>query len=179
MTDVPSEHPICRKCNSTDTEQTAASKDETAKKRKSKMEGEPLRYLAGYIAYRLKRSHPNLGNIVGPNFAPQTAPDWISMLSKGGLTAPSDSLMSVMVQLENGFEQFYGPTGLHACNNVVRKLQAHLLNLVDCKKTEVPEQAIELYSRLRTFIRTRRVGASATAAKVARQARRKVMKFVT
>jgi hypothetical protein len=141
------------------------------------MKGEPLRYLAGYIAYRFKRTHPNLGSKIGQHFSPCNAPDWISMLSKSGLTAPSDSFMFVIKQFEERFQQYYGPTGLHTCNNVVYRLQQYLMSTV--KYEGVPVIAVRLYALLRTFIRMRRVAAADTAAKLARQARRKKKKYVT
>ena len=166
---MPLEEDICKKCSGSD----GAPQLHTA----SDMQTEPLRYLAGYIAYRFQSTHPEMGSKTTQLSPLPNAPDWIAILSKGGLMAPSDSLFRLVLQLEISFLQFYGPTGLHTCRNVVGKLQSFMASNVDC--TSVPVGAVRLYARLRTFIRMRYVGASAAAARLARQGQRKLKKFTS
>ena len=90
---------------------------------------------------------------------------------------PSEPFFNVVVQLEQCFLDFYGTDGLHTCADVVRTLANFLAESVNCRG--VPEEAVNLFARLRTFIRMRHTAIRTNADKVARKLCRKMNKLVT
>jgi hypothetical protein len=76
-------------------------------------------------------------------------PTWIDLLSRGGLTEPSDFWLNRAIEMETDFELYHG-------NNSLKKGPGVMKNLVEelkIKYTDVPEQVLFTFVRIRTFIR--------------------------
>jgi hypothetical protein len=157
----------CEKCNEV---QTSAASTPL-----SEIPLEPLRYVAGYVAYRLSATNPELGSKASPLEPLRNPPSWIDILNKGGLTAPSDEFFGTVVKLEQCFLHYYGQAGVHTCLNVVSKLAALMRSSVDC--SAIPSKAVDVYAKLRVIIRMRNEGLCYDAQKVARSNSRKLRKF--
>src|SRR6218665_2294888 len=68
-----------------------------------------LHYLAGYVAFKLKRQHPDLGQVSSQiSSVPVTCRMWLPCLSRGGLRIPSDGWFRAVEQLENDFRAHHG-----------------------------------------------------------------------
>lgn len=76
--------------------------------------------------------------------------DWISIISNGGLTRPSQEWLQKVVQFEVMYGSFRGTT--------FSKQQQIINTLAKLNKSKFPEvymKIISLYARTRTFIRIR------------------------
>ncbi len=107
---------------------------------------EAKKYLAGYIAFKLKDQFPELseeGTIESPLDCP-----WIESYSFGGLTKPSSSWFERFKQFEGEFSNIHGQTILHE-PNIIKKLEIHL----SAKFPDIPKAVIALYSKTRIHIR--------------------------
>jgi hypothetical protein len=138
---------------------------------------EPLRYVAGYVAFKLRKTNPELGDRTSVLRPLTNPPTWIDLLSKGGLIAPSDAFFRLFVALERRFLDYFGSEGLHTCNNIVQKVVAVMRETPGC--VDVPLRAITLFARLRVFIRIRHTGRGFAVARQAKTNARKLRKFVT
>src|SRR6218665_653648 len=115
------------------------------------LSADALHYLAGYVAFKLKRQHPDLGQVYSQiSSVPVTCRMWLSCLSRGGLRIPSDGWFRAVEQLENDFRAQHG-LGLRKEKNVI----ASLVRTLTTKFPTVPEAAIRCFIRTRTFIRMR------------------------
>src|SRR6218665_1585877 len=115
------------------------------------LSADALHYLAGYVAFKLKRQHPDLGQVSSQiSSAPVTCRMWLPCLSRGGLRIPSDDWFRAVEQLENDFRAYHG-SGLRKEKNVI----ASLVRELTTKFPTVPEAAMRCFIRTRTFIRMR------------------------
>src|SRR6218665_829819 len=73
------------------------------------LSADALHYLAGYVAFKLKRQHPDLGQVYSQiSSVPVTCRMWLPCLSRGGLRIPSDGWFRAVEQLENDFRAQHG-----------------------------------------------------------------------
>lgn len=113
---------------------------------------ELVEYLAGYIAYRMKKKFPTdiekfskYGEYT--NNAPQKS-DWLSTLSKGKLVRPTRDWLIQVYKLESDFRQFHG-INLSRSKNVLDSFSKFLIE----KYPNFDEFALQCYSRTRSFFR--------------------------
>ncbi len=137
---------------------------------------EPLRYLAGYVAFKLKVSYPDLGQKTGLLNPLSEAPTWIDMLSKGGLMTPTEKLFSAVIVMEERFLQYFWTEGFHTCPNIIQKLIDQLSCLPKC--AGILEDAIKLFARMRVFITLRDASRVNIVKQLAIKNARKTAKFV-
>jgi hypothetical protein len=110
---------------------------------------EGLKYVAGYLAHKLRVKYPELGSRTSEQyaFAQATAP-WISTLSRGGLTVPSVQFMENILAFEELFKEIHGD-GL----NTQHKVMQTTIEYITLKFPSIPNEIIKKYVRTRTFIR--------------------------
>lgn len=78
-------------------------------------ERESLRYLAGYLAWKLNRKRmPGFGTITAALTLPQGAATWITHLSCGGLMMPSDPTFETTLNCESVFLEVMRSRQFHA-----------------------------------------------------------------
>lgn len=122
---------------------TAASKDviETT-------EEDGLHYLAGWIAKKLRKSHPELGNYTSKvQYNNKILPSWIKHLSFGGLVEPSNEWKNKITELENNFKKYFGNEVIH-----MRNTTRILVNNIK-KSVDVDETILRTFVKQRLFIR--------------------------
>lgn len=71
---------------------------------------ELLEYLAGYIAYRIKKKFPEKFSRYGQHTregGPQKS-DWLSVISRGNLVRPTREWLIQVYKMENDFRHFHG-----------------------------------------------------------------------
>lgn len=120
-----------------------------------------LKYLAGYIAFKCRNIDSNLGSTPTAGKCHldtelSAKQDWITIISKGGLTSPSPAWLSTICQLEIIFAAFHGPN-ISRCNRVM----GTLTDLIHSKFPELNKKIVQLYVRTRTFIRIRHLNKTA------------------
>jgi len=126
---------MCQTVASSQTEQVQSSTGDH-------LSADALHYLSGYVAFKLKRQHPDLGQVSSQiSSAPITCRMWLPCLSHGGLRIPSDDWFRVVQQLEIDFR----------AKNVI----ASLVKMLASKFPTAPESAISCFIRTCTFIRMR------------------------
>lgn len=111
-----------------------------------------LQYLAGYVAFKLKRQHPELGSVSSQVCPAPSSAAWIHILSRGGLRQPTDLWFRQVQNLEEEFQQFHG-SDLRKERHVVQ----NLVNILTTRYPNVPEVAIACFVKTRTMIRLRQV----------------------
>ena len=110
---------------------------------------EGFAYVAGYYAHKFKSEYPELGiKTCDAQLFGQDSSVWITALSRGGLTKPSNKFLSILKNFEDIFDVFHGST-INPCQNVITSL----IKLIQSKHPEVPLSVVKKYSRTRTFIR--------------------------
>lgn len=112
-----------------------------------------LKYLAGYIAFKCKNIDGCLGIVtekLQPDTKLSTGQDWISIISKGGLTSPSPEWLAALMEFEIIFASFHGQH-FSKCNKVMETLTS----IIQSKFPEIHWKIIALYVRTRSFIRIR------------------------
>jgi len=95
------------------------------------------KYVAGYIAFKLKQSNLSAGLVTMPNIDGE----WLSVLSRGRLTSSS-------------FSAIHGKS-LSSQTGIVGMLRDHIRSAFP----EVDDDVIKFYSRIRIFIRMRELNA--------------------
>ncbi len=108
---------------------------------------EGLKYVAGFLAFKLKKHHPSLGTHERDSF--KTAPcPWIDQLSYGGLTKPTSQFLFQIRQFEIVFQKMHG-LRISREEGIVRKLKNSLQEAFPA----VSEDIISIYAKTRTHIR--------------------------
>ncbi len=107
---------------------------------------EGQKYLAGFIAHKLKSKHPELAE--DGALDPKVDCPWIDVLSYGGLTRPSTSWLEQFQRFEG---EFYNMHSMSISREplVIQRLEATL----KVKFPEVAEDIVKLYAKTRTHIR--------------------------
>ena len=100
-----------------------------------------LEYVAGFVAHKLKLTHPELG-------ISDEGSGWISYIDRGGLTTPSERWMKQCQYLEHHFLKHNG-SGIRRTNS----LKSLIDSFTPHNQETVPEEAVSLYLRTRFFIR--------------------------
>ncbi|GBM95119.1 hypothetical protein AVEN_46315-1 [Araneus ventricosus] len=113
-------------------------------------EHEGLKYIAGYIASRVRSEDSSLGYFSAEKTDSESAP-WIYALSKGGLTVPTEAWLKITEEMECLFVSIHGKSGYHSGKNVTKQM----IKILEEKYPDVNRKAIKIFSRLRTFIRIR------------------------
>lgn len=115
---------------------------------------ESLRYVAGYVAFKLQDKYPTLGT------ATKLLPindnvefSWIETISKGGLRVPSDSFMKCANIVECCFNEFHGQADLRRDCDVIKKISK--LVKIKFQDNGIPDEAISRLILIRTLIRMR------------------------
>jgi hypothetical protein len=137
---------------------------------------EKLRYVAGYVTFKLSDTNPELGCRTALLPRLKDKPSWIEILSRCGLVAPSDAFFNIVLSLERSFLQFSGSNGVHTCIGIVVKLVSYMRSNVDC--SAFPDTAVILFARLRIIIRMRYTGSVAAVQALDRKRARKMGKFL-
>ena len=128
-----------------DVASTEVTGEATAGETDCSTEGE--KYVAGYIAFKFKDSHPELSQD-GSMEAPVNTP-WIDLLSYGGgLMRPSPSWFLQFQRLEGEFHNMHGQN-ISRRPRIIQDLEKQLVH----KFPEIPQDIIKFYSKTRTFIR--------------------------
>lgn len=102
---------------------------------------EALKYVAGFIALKLKETHPHF-------LGEPSASSWISEISKGNLIHPSPQLLDLIKEFELVFCLFHGKS-LDVNPGVIQRF----FDLLKSKYPNSDERFLKLYTRTRTFIR--------------------------
>ena len=126
-----------------------------------------MSYIAGYIAYKFKLEHPELGTKTSdiPWYEPTTFP-WLEALSRGGLRQPTDHFFGLIQKYEEIFQSVHG-NGISFEPNVIKNLQAKILASFPESK---PAVALK-YAKTRTHIRLKYLNASLRASQESAKAR--------
>ncbi len=109
---------------------------------------EALKYVAGYLAFKLKGDFPHLATSGDKSLSFPPCP-WIEQISYGGLTFPSKEWLEQVKKFEEVFKQFHGKDGISREKGIIQKIQHNLKEAFP----SVPEAAIKMYGKTRTHIR--------------------------
>ena len=122
---------------------------------------EALKYIAGYVAFKLRHPEPQLGTI-SSRVLPDSEPcsSWIQTLTCGGLRQPTHSWFETVQLLESEFRKFHG-SGLRKDSGIIRKLTATLSQTI----SDAPKLAIACFVKTRTFIRLRQINRKSASTK--------------
>jgi hypothetical protein len=114
---------------------------------------EALKYVAGFIAFKLKKDFPELGI---PSYLATSAEvslevcncPWIEMLSRGGLLIPTKFWFNLVMQFEEDFLAFHGE---RFCNESM--VITNLVNILSSKYSKLSSKIIRKYVEVRTSVR--------------------------
>ncbi len=107
---------------------------------------EALKFISGYIAFKMKKEHPELGTT---GFMANLAScPWIDIFSYGGLTRPTQEWYDQVRHFEKEFQHIHGSDLLRE-PKIVSSFQAHLHQ----KFPEVPEDLVRFYAKMRVHFR--------------------------
>ena len=72
--------------------------------------GDLLEFIAGYIAYRIRKKFPEKAEIFGhfTKDLPVLGKNWVSTMSRGHLMKPSDEFFEDVKKMEKEFQRFHG-----------------------------------------------------------------------
>ena len=88
---------------------------------------EGLKHIAGYLAHKFRFKYPHLGlKTFEPSEENFTESKWISALSRGGLTLPSQAFLSNIVSFEKVLKEIQG-NGLNTQYKVMQTTIDHIL----------------------------------------------------
>ena len=110
-----------------------------------------LNYVAGYVAFKLRREHRDLGFVCGSvSMSAGVNNSWLQQLSRGGLRQPSESWLQTARCLERDFRSYHGSSLRNE-----RQVVSRLVTAMAIKHPLTPVAAIRCFVRTRTFIRMR------------------------
>ena len=131
-----------------------------------------LSYLMGFIAQHFKKDFPQLGDKTSKldsesnlredmqHIRDTTSSPWLFLLSKGGLTVPSEIFLEDGQRFEKLFEEFHGGRGKVDSKPRVIDRFTNLLCLHFGQKYD--KRVLAYFSKTRTFIRLRDLNLSLT-----------------
>lgn len=127
------------------------------------LEEDVVRYVAGYVAKKLRRTHRELGSPT------EEAPSdtWVENLSRGGLLNPSIEWYSACLRLEEHFQH-------HTIQQT--KALGELINSVP-STISCPKTALILYLRVRLYERVRQLNKCLKHEATSRSRKKKMAKF--
>ena len=134
---------------------------------------EGLKYLAGFLAHKFRLKYPELGCKTKDvsNLAQNNSP-WISALSRGGLTLPSDHFLNQVRQFEEVFRDIHGKNGLNAQYQVMETT----VKQIQARFKSVPGDVVRKYVRTRTFFRIKFLNQKLREEKEAKKKNRDLVK---
>jgi hypothetical protein len=111
---------------------------------------EGLKYVAGFLSHKFRIKYPHLGTKTRDktDFEQSDSP-WITALSRGGLTLPSNDFLKQIFLFEKIFKEIHGTNGL----NTQYKVMGTTISHISAKFPDFPFEIIKTYVRTRTFIR--------------------------
>lgn len=112
---------------------------------------EALLYVAGYIAYRFRTKHPNLGIATREMPPIIDPPHWICHISRGSLIYPSNELLQTAQILERIFNNFHKDS-LSDTNLIFQKVALLVKQKINNYFT-IPDEVLLCLVRTRTYIR--------------------------
>ena len=124
-----------------------------------------IQYAAGYVAAKRAKVDPSLGTKTC-DLAAEDVPSgarWIYLLSRGNLTVPSEEWVDLFKLFEVVFSSIHNGKGVARRDGTVDHLSRapgvvkKLADTLCFKWPRLDRRVIELYARLRTFIRMRHV----------------------
>ena len=108
-----------------------------------------LRYVAGYIAHKLRPLYPDLGcKTCDEGLFVQDLSPWITQLSRGGLINPSEDFLATIKKFEVHFNALHKEK-LDPSKGVISRL----VQTLQLHHPDVALPIIKKYCRTRTFIR--------------------------
>ena len=127
------------------------------------LSSEGLKYVAGYVAAKLNRRFPQLGDITSKvNPGSTIVSPWIQALSRGGLRQPSVDWYQTVQSLETEFQHYHGDgKRIRHDHGVIKRLVYKL----SANHPLVPKEAITLFIKARTFIRMRYINRQSDSSK--------------
>lgn len=108
-----------------------------------------LKYVTGYVAHRFKEKYPLLEDKSRMLVSPEEE-DYISILSRGGLTYPSKIFFNAAKIMEQEFKKFHQKS-LSPEKYIFKKVT----ELVDKRVKNIPHEVLLCLVRTRTYIRLR------------------------
>ncbi len=108
---------------------------------------EGLKYVAGFLAFKLKKKYPGLGTSANSPLSCLSCP-WIETVSYGGLTKPTAIFLTQIQEFEETFKRLHGQ-GISREEGIIQKLKSELA----ARHPSVPDDILSLYSKTRTHIR--------------------------
>lgn len=107
-----------------------------------------LKYVSGYVAHRFKKKYPFLKD--KSRMLVATEEDYISILSRGGLTHPSKVFLDAAEIMEQEFKKFHQKS-----LNSVKYIFNKVTDLVEKRVINIPHEVLLCLIRTRTYIRLR------------------------
>jgi hypothetical protein len=107
-----------------------------------------LKYIAGYVKFRLTTKFPNARDPFPPMKAEGS---WIELKSRGGLQYPSDVLVAMFKKWGFFFDGFHGPD-VYRGDKPIDKLVNIIVRKEDLR-SEVDKYVAEMFVRVRFFQR--------------------------
>lgn len=117
------------------------------------MKCEGLRYLTGYVAFKLQEKYPDLGKKSSTVCENNHEFSWIETMSKGGLRIPSDEFFHCAKIIEESFVQFHGQTDMCRESGVIQKIKSMVYDKL--QGLNIPDEAVTRLILVRTYIRMR------------------------
>lgn len=142
-----------------------------------KIKYEGLKYISGYVAFKLKKKFPQLG-VRTCSLGTEINQSWTETVSEGGLCVPSDEYMEAAKMIESAFIEINGNNdlcrGKWAVQNIYRLVKNNLL----CQN--IPEEAIKRLILTRIYIRLKHINKTMEerAKEANLQKKKKIQKFV-
>ena len=142
---------------------------------------EALRYLTGYVAFKLKCKYPCLGQKMSDTNEMTKREEnltWIETVSKGWLTIPSDDFWKCAQIMEERFLNFHGQNDLRRESGIIKVL-TNIVSEISAA-ISIPTEAISYLVRTRTYIRLRHINKCVLSREEQRnrQLKKKTAKFV-
>jgi hypothetical protein len=136
-----------------DTFENLEVKTPTSNNLKNLLEQDGLEYLAGWIAKKLKASHPHLGDYTNYNLQERysndfTIPSWVVHLSYGRLIKPTNQFLTVIKGLEEEFNNYMFEGLINS-----KKITQKLFKKIKFKYQNVDDIIIRTFVKQRLYIR--------------------------
>lgn len=119
--------------------------EDTVEKELTEIQNDGLENLAGFIAFKLRKSESSLGYIATDNDPTYT---WINHLSEGGLMKPNENFLSKCRELNTIFEKING-NSLKICDNYIQE------HIDSSRDIDLSENVKSLFFRCKMFFRIR------------------------
>jgi hypothetical protein len=136
---------------------------------------EALKYVAGYIAFKLKKEFPDLA-ISSSLVVSKEAADcpWIEIVSRGGLLVPTTSWLNLVNCFEEDFQAFHGERFRQEA-----KVIKNLVKTMCLKYPNVSSHIIKKYVQVRTSVRIKYLRSKLYNASLSARRMRKNKEYVT